>query len=40
MHRHQVGIVGFYRPAAGVDLGEMGNPLDGWHELMDFRAGK
>ena len=36
----RVGIVGFYRPAAGVDLGEMGNPMDGWHELMDFRAGK
>jgi len=35
----RVGIVGFYRPAAGVDLGEMGNPMDGWHELMDFRKG-
>ena len=39
-HSDRVGIVGFYRPAAGVDLGEMGNPMDGWHELMDFRAGK
>lgn len=37
MHSH---LVGFYRPASGVDFGEMRNPRAGWQELIDYRNGK
>ncbi len=40
MRRDEISVVGFYHPAAGVDLGEMPSTMAGWYELIDYRAGK